>query len=427
MNERPQRDVPRSLLLTLVLLVPMLLLWFHRAPRVFFQGRFWAEEGTTFFQHFVRAPWFDRLSFIHLGHLQLTTNLAVSAATLVPFDVAPRVTSYVGFALQVLPLVLLLAERKRLGLTLWQIELFGFALMLLPSAPEVFANTTSAQSLMAANTCTLLALPTGPTQGPLGARGMTFTARGLLLLGGLSGVPSTFWFPGFVLRAWLDKDRERVIQAAILGLCAVIQLGLLLHHGSQRPFAASPVLIYAASVMQVVISPLLGVSVADAAGKIVRANMDFAGGGGWILLGGGLGLLALVLLCLRSASTAPRALLLGGTIAIVLGVFGSLDPPMTISGRAGGRYFYAPVCGLMLALLLALVAHRTRRGVALASLLMLLIAVAGARTIYRPKPFVRGASWRDQVRSLDASVGGRVEIWPRNWFVDLPPVSQVAP
>ena len=62
----------------------------------------------------------------------------------------------------------------------------------------------------------------------------------VLLLGGLSGPGACITTPFFLLRAWKDRNHERLIQGAILSLCTVVQGSLLCLFPTQGRGLISP-------------------------------------------------------------------------------------------------------------------------------------------------------------------------------------------
>ena len=45
-----------------------------RIPAIFRAGRFWAEEGTVYFDLAWRQPWVDALFAIHTGYINIVAS-----------------------------------------------------------------------------------------------------------------------------------------------------------------------------------------------------------------------------------------------------------------------------------------------------------------------------------------------------------------
>jgi hypothetical protein len=61
-----------------------------RIPKVWIEGRFWAEEGSVFFQRAWDWPWWEALLSPHANYLNITGNAAaLLAAHLTTLRAAP--------------------------------------------------------------------------------------------------------------------------------------------------------------------------------------------------------------------------------------------------------------------------------------------------------------------------------------------------
>ena len=107
------------------------------------EGRFWAEEGSGYYNGIQNLSFFKGLIFVFHGHLTLATNLVVSISALFDFKYAPLVTTYAFFLLQSIPVIVLLFYRENFGINWW--GTIGFVLILvgLPQSAEVWANSTN--------------------------------------------------------------------------------------------------------------------------------------------------------------------------------------------------------------------------------------------------------------------------------------------
>ena len=206
-------------LLALTPLVLFELLLVFRAPNLLFAPRFWAEEGGVFYAFAYAHGFFESLAFVYgkNGYFNLVTNVSTAlAAHTAPPEFAPAVT--VGFAwlLQTIPLLIVLYGSSTLFINRAD-KLVGCQIILL--APTVVDQIwlTTIYSQVFLGLATLLIL-FEKLEGATPLRRWSY--RGLLVLGGLSGVYTVALQPLFVLKAWGERSRERVVQLGIL--CAAL-------------------------------------------------------------------------------------------------------------------------------------------------------------------------------------------------------------
>lgn len=389
------------------------LVWALLAPQVFLDGRFWGEEGSLFFQEFhASTSLLSDLLLLHWGHLHLATNLTVIASLLAPLKLAPLVTTYIGFAVQVAPFVLLAVNRRHLNLSMPHVILLSMASVWLTGSLEILASATNLQWHLAVLTLVFLALPTATTMPG------RMATRGMLLIAGLTGVPSAFWAPPFALRAFVEKDRERFIQFGILGFAAIIQGALILANGAQgRPINLDPEGFVTWTIIKFATLPLLGEPVAGMISRLLTTTKpEFQLARAIALLAGGVGLAAVMTFVAYRGALAAKALVVGVLISLVLGLAGSLAP--------AGRYFYVAQVGMLLALMLA-AAGAERKGLKVTStVVLLLIIVTGFTFGQRSQEFARstsGPSWKKQIATMHDGPceDCEINIWPDGWKLRL--------
>src|SRR5262249_54815643 len=78
-----------------------------KAPDIFVNPRFWADEGAVYFTQFRALPLWDALTFTFQGSLQLLVNAVVLVAAKVPLLYAPAVTTYAAYLIQLLVVALI--------------------------------------------------------------------------------------------------------------------------------------------------------------------------------------------------------------------------------------------------------------------------------------------------------------------------------
>ncbi|MFC2140307.1 hypothetical protein ACFLQ1_01140 [Candidatus Auribacterota bacterium] len=188
-----------------------------RVPDLILSGRFWGEEGAVYFAFSYTEPFFKTLFFTHLGYYSLLNNFsALAAVHLVPLEYAPYITTGIAFLVQLLPAMLIVFNSRELfGSRLLTTAAVAIILFSLPNH-EVWLNTINSHFYLAIVTAVILILP-----APQGKRSLFYL--GLLLLVGFSGVVSLFLIPFFWLKSYLEKSKDRMIQALLLTFCSCLQ------------------------------------------------------------------------------------------------------------------------------------------------------------------------------------------------------------
>jgi hypothetical protein len=394
-----------ALLASASLVVLYLVLSFLKMKAYWLDGRVWAEEGTIFFAGMQGVPWLARLFFLFHGHLSLATNIVVMTATWVDFRHAPLVLVYGSWLLQSIPILILIRWRDRLGLSALHVAVFCVVIAGLAQAPEVWANATNLHFHFSLATALIAALPTFEGYP-------TILFRTLLLVGGLTSLPSDFLLPVLLVSAKLSKSRERYIQAGILAAAALVQFALLAAHHfdtGQRSVSFDPLATWLAIVAQVFISPLFGTEVGAELTAALRSALTLSVPA---LLFAAICSVPLLLASWRIVYTRDRRALVLAASALVLSVLSILtsldDKNALISPWIGGRYFFVPNACLLLALLLDTPAL-SRIGRAL------LCAVMVAAALPRLDTYLGGQPWSEAYAAALSEGADLVSIWPSGW------------
>lgn len=313
-------------------------------------GRFWAEEATRFYVSLHHASFTEAVTFLFNGHIELPTNLIVWVAAQAPLVHAPRVTTWLSFALQCLPVCLVVLLRQQFQLSTSAMLCWLVVLVGLPQAPEVWANSINLHFhfALAAAIVAAASTPTGKA-----AWGM----RAVLLGAGLSGIPSNFLAPIFLWRASQERSTERWVQAGIVCMTTTLQLALLASSGFQsgdRSLPSNPLLYSLAILGQHLIGPLLGLRL----GEEVAARLHGAlqGDPMGTLIAISLGLIATHALhsAWKTNNKSLLTLLASGFLLSIMSIMTSLGNAQNlISTQNGGRYFYASNALFALAFLMA--------------------------------------------------------------------------
>jgi len=188
-----------------------------RLPELFFEPRFWAEEGSIYFAHALRVGALDALASAHLGYYSLIPTLATTlAAHLGPLAQAPLITTLFAFAWQVATLAIILSSRSRLLPTQGHRAALAIALIL-TSPAEVWLNTINAQFWAATGVFIILF-------SDLPGRHKQAATLAYLAIACLTGVPSLFFAMYLPVRWILSRDRFWAWANAIAATGLIIQL-----------------------------------------------------------------------------------------------------------------------------------------------------------------------------------------------------------
>lgn len=387
-----------------------------RAPSIFLEGRLWAEEGSVFLQTFLAQSFMENLLFLHHGHLHFAVNLVVSAAARLPIIYAPLAITLMSFFVQG-AVVYLMLSRVCCFAKSHMVLMVALLFLGIPSTAELWANATNLQWHLALATALIMVTPAPPIASPKGVFILC-----LLLLSGLTGVPSLFWTPLYLFKATRENDPGRWFQSIILIVSGIVQVSLMLKHGIDGREVGIGFGVFSAAISeQIVISPLLGITVADSLAALFRS----------LAMGQACSVVVLLMICLvilfycsyLAAITSLDSLLLmvGCWVSLILGLYGALDDKITlISGSVGGRYFFVPYFTLLLSQIMRCGYNRV-----MCSAINYYLIISSLTVIFVgywvPDVYMHGAGWRRQIEvaRLGADKEHAIRIWPNGWVIKL--------
>ena len=200
---------------------------YFRAPNLFSDPRFWAEEGTTFFTYSRSHGWIESLFHTQEleGYIEFFPNLATKLATLVPLKRAPLVTTSISFLLQIIPFVIILWSKS----IFWSSSLkkiIGIIIILTTQLnQEVWLNSlNSTNHFLVINF--LILLENHNEQN----RTKIWAYRILLALGSVSRIQTCLLSPLYLLKAYQKRERNILILAGIVVSLTLVQFSLIVHH-----------------------------------------------------------------------------------------------------------------------------------------------------------------------------------------------------
>ncbi|HEX7413048.1 MAG TPA: hypothetical protein VF411_03300 [Bacteroidia bacterium] len=166
----------------------------------------------------------DIFTTVHVGYLTLFNSI-VSTLQAKTFSIenAAVVSTYFGFLVQLIPVYIILFTTH----TFWDTALKKVACTLVAiifMAPEIWLNTTNSHFIFGFITFLIMLISTSNLSIM-----QKYLFRMLLLIGGLTGPASILFTPMFIVKTYREKSREKIIQASILTICAIIQTIIIMY------------------------------------------------------------------------------------------------------------------------------------------------------------------------------------------------------
>lgn len=393
-----------ALLLCAVFLLAML----FRSPGLLLEPRMWGEEGALYYAQ-LQLPGHSPWTLVVRGSYQVLVNLAAGIGLLLPAAKVAHATTYVGLlaALATVALLGLLAAER--GWRPWTTCLAVAGIAFLPQGYAVYLNSTNVQ-WVASMSVLLLALLKLEDWTPR-ARGW---AMAWLVVLAASGVPAVTLAPVMLARGVLTRSRPHLVMAAILGLGAVVQIGLILTHPVLgREFELDPFLTVLGVAAQAVVGPLVGARWAE----LYVAYMFLSESALLLVL-----LVAVAILLgwvmVKGAVAAPGGRLFVGllgaaaVLSVVVNVFGGLG--VQVTAWTSGRYFIlAATCWVLLVCAAANGPRPALRRVGLVCLVLLAAAGAGEVLYGTWKDYMlNDVPWQRMVEGCEGKRPCVVQAWP---------------
>lgn len=384
-------------------------------PTLFSDPRFWAEEGSNYYTVALHKPFFEYVtSYVFRGNFQFLTNLATGLAAQVAPLHAPKVTSFLSmliFAGVVLQFGYYLREN---GVTFSVSMLAMLAWTASPLTIEIFATATNLQWVVAPSVAIICLSRLDSTSKASLAVMCLWIA-----ICGLTGVPSLFLTPFFLIQAYLLRSRNHLILFAVLFACGLIQASVILNDElSERHLVLGMRLLLAPMMLKTISLPLLGVTWTDDIASSVKEGGALA----FILLAGGCAIFIGWLLHLNRYSwKAFLIIAIWASVSIIqtAGAIGPIDSKlMAISALAGARYCITGYFAVIV--LLALSTRGAAQGFIFS--LLVLIAVQGlSGSFFETEKHAGMPSWSAELAKCHSGETCTVTIWPGgDWVSKIP-------
>jgi len=396
-----------------------------RVPYLLAEPRMWAEEGKYFFEGAWNSNgWSSLFETYHFGYYLFYDNVvALFTARLIPLEYAPYSTMLAAWLVQLIPIAIICFGRSENWLTPTNKTIGVLAVLFTRLSGEVWLTTTSTQFHFCLVVFLLLLEPTAQCNPP--CRLKYWSIRMLLVVSGLTGVPSLFLTPLYYFLAWKEKERERIIQSAILTACFIIQLSVLLLGSVPNDRFSEPGLVIYPCLLLVknFALPLGGMRLA---GEIAWNLKQIKPQGGVlpaIALLSFIAQLAFWVYWSRSLIARLRVVFIGGLLLITFCSYLCMLAPKwgAVSALAGQRYFYVPNVIFVLLLASSLRSDKTGAGTShikrIAGGVLVSLAIIGGIVDYRWTAIQSPAwpQWRTEVRQWRIDPNHLVRQWPDGW------------
>jgi hypothetical protein len=357
------------------------------------------------------------------SYRNLSANIpATLAANLVPLGVAPLVTTFWAFLVQLIPFVLVLFGRSRVWVTRPQRLLVAAVLLFGPPAAtgEVWLNSTNSQVFCGIIGVILLCERTDDQH-----KVVKWIYRALLVFCSLSGPYTAFLAPAFILKVRLEGTAEAKRHAWIVGSAALIQAGAHVLTRVGFPYAPNRfagsywgfrlTTMFFNEVLYTIFGYDLAPIIARKLGilQVVRHNAEshqFMRLAGWNSL---LGLSAIVWWVFYNPRRRFDVILPVALVSVLI-------PLYFVTPAAASRYVVVPGTVLLLAFFSCAMNPRVQVRRWLCSLFLAVSLAAGVATHWRDVPRIfrplghapRRPSWSSEVAKWQENRHYRLRIWP---------------
>lgn len=394
----------------------------YRAPLIFSEPRFYAEEGGNFFAFAYTHSWLESLVMPAISYYSFFLNFSCTlAAKCVPLIYAPWVTTYLSLLLTLTPIVVVLWGRSNFFDTPLKQGLI--CLCTLFFAPgNIWISTTCSQFYL----CLITFLILVQEVDGLNAFQRWFY-RITLGVAALSGVLSCFLTPLFILKYRAERTRENKIQMGIMVALTIAQLSIcllfvLLGGNGSRFFSADPRLTFLHYFYYNFLYPLFGQYMGSRyLGFIKRENWDslaFMGISSVFLI-----YIVFVLIMFVSTMKDKKKRVIVYSFFIV----SILSTLLSIKMMSGPRYGFMPNILIAIVTLSQIDFKAASKWIKVKSVLCLLLVVASltvGAVEYKYRMLKHSndewPKWREEVALWEKNPRRPIRIWPPPWAVRIP-------
>lgn len=404
----PAVDSPTSSVPTATLAGLLFLLLFARNPNTLLSPHFWAEDGAVFFKDQLELGFFGAALKPLAGYTHLAPRVVAGLASLFPWRFAPLI--YAVSALAVASLIGAWFSRKEYRHVVpndWLRAAICIGVACAPTGTEILGSIANLQWYLFWLGYLLLIAPL-----PRSNSGRITTLATWFLIG-LTAPGVAAFLPVWLLRIWIRRDlRERMFSLACLvpilygaSLVRTLPVGIV-----SEPVPAIWALLRGTAGLfcwRVATEALFGESgLVELAGRL-KSLLPLLSICGLVACS--------LILCRRGTAKQKTWLILSAVILwLMLNVIVMGRPEMVVqvalyrTGWGGGRYFYAPVCILIVLFFASLGAAR---GWLRALVAPFVFAVAVSSSLLFRVPQSENLNWRGYAAALEqARESGATEV-----------------
>ena len=391
----------RNHYITLSIIPLALALLFFRETDLFFNPRFWAEEGNVYFYDaYVNGA--SSLLHGHQGYFSLIPNFATYLATLFSLDMAPYLTLTSALIVQLIPFILISHSKSEFLDSPYKKIIASLIVMFAGNTEEIWLNTINSQFHFVVIAFLILI----ENKKNLPRTKMNILAF-LTIASGLSGVPANILMPFFGLKFYLFKQKQDLTLFLILISTTLVQAYFILtsEHLSGRIFELNLDQFFALATVVI--------------GSLVDHPFIFN-----IYTGALIASPLFLYLIIRHKTTWKEIVFFfvpAVTLSVVM-VYTSLGM------QGGGRYFY-PVAVILMMGVMSLAFNSSTNTYFRAYFIIYLLS--GIVPGIRDYPFREGATtgkswptWSDEVKRFEKGETTTLSISPQwegaRWTVTLP-------
>lgn len=371
-----------------------------------------------FFSTACHHEWYQSLILPYGGYLNLPANLGADIAChLTPLQFAPYATIAIAFLFQALPAVLIATSKDHWLNNRLIMAAAMIAFTTAPMTDEVWLNTLQSQVFLTLSCGLILAMSTSD-------KSVEWLRRAALLVAPLSGCTSVMLVPFFVMRAFAERSKQRVIQAGCILAGSILQVMFFvlpyLRSEPSRFAGIDPWLLLTVFFNKNILLPLAANDGAVYSEILRRSFLAHAPDIVPLIAS----TLYLITLCvMASRCKAPVAwLVLPGAALALMSYTCSLNPKTDLLYLFDGiRYAYAGQMLITVAYLalVKLGSLRTKLICAVLSGWLLFVGICHYR--HADPAFKYGPSWPAQIEAWRKDHSKIVGGWPANWSFNLDP------
>jgi len=210
------------IVLTVALLVISGLIIF-RYPDLIFSPRFWAEEIIyleTFFHANNQLDGFDRM--VYPSYYNLSSRVAGFFASLVGLEFAPIVTTFIGFLILMIPIIIIFTTDCNYWSKLKDKIILSLFLIFSCSTGEIWLNSTNLHFIFPVISFLIL------LDDNLSSKVKRFFYLLLIGVGSLTGPITLLMSPFFLLRYWHTRNKYFAVYCAVLFVFGLLHVSYYL-------------------------------------------------------------------------------------------------------------------------------------------------------------------------------------------------------